>query len=95
MSTRKREESNVRKLTKLGNHSIGLTLPIEIIRAFGWKEKQAGYVLAVVGVFSVIVNAILVGKLVKAMGERPAVAQVNADRKTDTQRMMAEAKAKT
>ncbi|HOF42286.1 MAG TPA: hypothetical protein PLF30_00280 [Candidatus Moranbacteria bacterium] len=40
MSTRKREESNVRKLTKLGNHSIGLTLPIEIIRAFGWKEKQ-------------------------------------------------------
>lgn len=31
---------------------------------------------------------------IKAMGERPAVAQVNADRKTDTQRMMAEAAAK-
>lgn len=41
--------------------------------SFGWKEKQAGYVLAVVGVFSVIVNAILVGRLVKAMGERRAV----------------------
>jgi hypothetical protein len=28
------------------------------------------------------------------MGERPAVATVNADRKTDTQRMMAELAAK-
>jgi MFS transporter, DHA1 family, tetracycline resistance protein len=40
---------------------------------FGWQEKQAGYVLAVVGVLSVIVNAILVGKLVNAMGERRAM----------------------
>lgn len=41
--------------------------------SFGWKEKEAGYVLAVVGVFSVIVNAILVGKLVKRLGERRAM----------------------
>lgn len=41
--------------------------------SYGWKEKQAGYVLAVVGVFSVIVNAILVGKLVKRLGERRAM----------------------
>ena len=41
--------------------------------AYGWKEKQAGYVLAAVGVLSVIVNVALVGRLVKAMGERRAL----------------------
>ncbi|MEG3049330.1 MAG: MFS transporter, partial [Thermomonas sp.] len=41
--------------------------------AYGWKEKQAGYVLSVVGVLSVIVNVLLVGRLVKALGERRAV----------------------
>ena len=40
MGMRKREETNVRKLAKLGNKSIGLTLPIEIVRELGWKEKQ-------------------------------------------------------
>jgi DHA1 family tetracycline resistance protein-like MFS transporter len=41
--------------------------------SYGWKEKQAGYVLSVVGVLSVIVNVVLVGKLVKALGERRAL----------------------
>lgn len=41
--------------------------------SFGWKEMQAGYVLSVVGVLSVIVNAVLVGKLVKRFGERRAL----------------------
>jgi MFS transporter, DHA1 family, tetracycline resistance protein len=41
--------------------------------SYGWKEKEAGYVLAVVGVLSVIVNAILVGRLVKRLGERRAI----------------------
>ncbi|HOV96116.1 MAG TPA: TCR/Tet family MFS transporter [Thermomonas sp.] len=41
--------------------------------AFGWKEKQAGYVLALVGVLSVIVNVGLIGRLVKALGERRAL----------------------
>lgn len=41
--------------------------------SFGWKEKQAGYVLAAVGVLSVIVNAVLVGKLVKRLGERRTI----------------------
>lgn len=41
--------------------------------SFGWKEKEAGYVLAAVGVLSVIVNAVLVGKLVKRLGERRAI----------------------
>jgi len=40
MPTRKREESNIRKLTKIGKHSIGLTLPIEVVRELGWKERQ-------------------------------------------------------
>ncbi len=41
--------------------------------SFGWKERQAGYVLAAVGVLSVIVNAILIGKVVKRFGERRAL----------------------
>ena len=41
--------------------------------AYGWKEKQAGYVLALVGVLSVIVNVVLVGRVVKALGERRAM----------------------
>ena len=41
--------------------------------AYGWKEKQAGYVLSAVGVLSVIVNVLLVGRVVKALGERRAL----------------------
>lgn len=41
--------------------------------SFGWKEKEAGYVLAAVGVLSVIVNAVLIGWLVKRVGERRAI----------------------
>lgn len=41
--------------------------------AYGWKEKQAGYVLALVGVLSVIVNVGLIGRVVKALGERRAL----------------------
>jgi DHA1 family tetracycline resistance protein-like MFS transporter len=41
--------------------------------AFGWKVKQAGYVLAGVGVLSVIVNVGLIGRLVKKLGERRAL----------------------
>ena len=37
---RKIEEQNIRKLTKVGRQSIAVTLPIEIIRKLGWKEKQ-------------------------------------------------------
>ena len=41
--------------------------------SFGWKEKEAGYVLAVVGVLSVFVNLVLVGKVVNRFGERRAI----------------------
>ncbi len=40
MARRKVEDSNVRKLTKIGAKSLGLTLPIEIMRELGWREKQ-------------------------------------------------------
>ncbi len=40
---------------------------------YGWGEKQVGYVLALVGVLSVIVNVGLVGRLVKRLGERRAL----------------------
>ena len=40
MARRKMEKRNTRKLTKLGRHSYGVTVPIEFIRKLGWKERQ-------------------------------------------------------
>lgn len=40
MSDKKSNETEVRKLTKIGKKSIGLTLPIDAVRKLGWKEKQ-------------------------------------------------------
>lgn len=38
---RKLENRNIRKLTKLaGGTSYGITLPIDVIREFRWKERQ-------------------------------------------------------
>ena len=38
---RKSEEKNIRKITKMaGGASFGLTIPIEMIRDLGWREKQ-------------------------------------------------------
>ena len=34
------DTKEVRKLTKLGGKSIGLTLPIDLVRELGWREKQ-------------------------------------------------------
>lgn len=39
MSRRKSNDKNIRKIQKSGN-SYAVTLPIEIIREFGWREKQ-------------------------------------------------------
>jgi len=49
MARRKLSEDNIRKLTKSGNGSIGLTLPIEIVRELGWREKQRVVVKRVKG----------------------------------------------
>jgi DHA1 family tetracycline resistance protein-like MFS transporter len=40
---------------------------------YGWEEDQVGWVLGAVGVCSIIVNVVLVGRLVKALGERRAL----------------------
>ena len=40
MARRKNEDTGIRKLTKVGGKSIGLTIPIELVRELGWKEKQ-------------------------------------------------------
>ncbi|HMB17400.1 MAG TPA: AbrB/MazE/SpoVT family DNA-binding domain-containing protein [Candidatus Paceibacterota bacterium] len=42
MKTRRKQgEENIRKITKMaGGSSYGITLPIEVIRRWGWKEHQ-------------------------------------------------------
>lgn len=53
MADKKAEDKNVRKLTKLGRKSLGVTLPIEDIRALGWREKQKLSVKRVRGGFMI------------------------------------------
>ena len=40
MARRALKDKNIRKLSRVGNHSLGLTLPIEIVKKLKWKEKQ-------------------------------------------------------
>jgi antitoxin component of MazEF toxin-antitoxin module len=41
MANKDLKDKNIRKLTKMGGgRSMGLTLPIEIIKKLGWKERQ-------------------------------------------------------
>ena len=40
---------------------------------YDWGQREVGYVLAAVGVLSVVVNAVLVGKVVQRLGERRAL----------------------
>ncbi len=40
MGVRKQSEKNIRKLTKVGGKTLVVSLPIEVIRELGWKEKQ-------------------------------------------------------
>ena len=38
---RKLNERNIRKITKIaGGTSYAITLPIDVIRRWGWKERQ-------------------------------------------------------
>ena len=53
MPTQKSAHHNIRKLIKLGNGSLAVTLPIEIARALKWKEKQKVSVKKIRGGFSV------------------------------------------
>lgn len=42
MPTRKLEEKNVRKLTRMGRSgsSLGMTIPKELVQELGWRERQ-------------------------------------------------------
>ena len=40
MRRRSLKEKNIRKLTRLGRSSLGITIPIEMIRYLGWRERQ-------------------------------------------------------
>lgn len=37
---RKLEDKNIRKITRIGGSSLGVTLPVDIIRSLKWREKQ-------------------------------------------------------
>jgi len=40
MGVQKQKDKNVRKITKLGGHSLAVTIPRDILTELGWKEKQ-------------------------------------------------------
>jgi hypothetical protein len=42
MANKKQSEKNIRKLIKVGTGkgSLALTVPVEMLTALGWKEKQ-------------------------------------------------------
>jgi len=40
MGILKSGSSAIRKITKVGRASLAVTLPIDIVRKLGWKEKQ-------------------------------------------------------
>lgn len=53
MAIRKSEEKNIRKLSKIGKQSVGVTLPIKDIRDLGWSKKQKLVVKRIKGGFEV------------------------------------------
>lgn len=40
MTRRKIEDKNVRKITKVGQSSLSVTLPKELVKKLGWRERQ-------------------------------------------------------
>ena len=40
MARRKENQENIRKLTRVGQTSLAVTLPITMVRKLGWKERQ-------------------------------------------------------
>ncbi|MFZ2149581.1 MAG: AbrB/MazE/SpoVT family DNA-binding domain-containing protein [Minisyncoccia bacterium] len=40
MPTRKIGQTNIRKITKVGKASLAVTLPIDLVRKFKWREGQ-------------------------------------------------------
>lgn len=46
MPTRKTGQTNIRKITKVGKASLSVTLPIDLVRKLGWRDKQKVVVVA-------------------------------------------------
>ncbi|HLM83847.1 MAG TPA: AbrB/MazE/SpoVT family DNA-binding domain-containing protein [Candidatus Bathyarchaeia archaeon] len=42
-------DKNIRKITRVGRCSLAVTLPVEIARELGWREKQKVVVKRVKG----------------------------------------------
>ncbi len=40
MTRRKLEEKNIRKITRVGKTSLAVTLPAEMAKDLGWRERQ-------------------------------------------------------
>ncbi len=40
MANKNSKDRNIRKLTKVGGSSYAVTIPVEIIKEFGWRERQ-------------------------------------------------------
>jgi len=40
MATKKSGKEKLRKLTRIGKLSTGLTLPIALVRELGWRERR-------------------------------------------------------
>lgn len=49
MAVQKLINKNIRKITKVGNASLAVTLPRELVTELGWKEKQKVVVKKVPG----------------------------------------------
>jgi len=40
MTRRKMRNRNIRKITRIGDSSLGVTLPVEFLKELKWREKQ-------------------------------------------------------
>jgi antitoxin component of MazEF toxin-antitoxin module len=45
----KLKNKNIRKITRVGKTSLAVTIPVEMIKSLGWKEKQRVVVKRVAG----------------------------------------------
>jgi hypothetical protein len=53
MTSKKSDGKSIRKLAKIGKQSVGVTLPIEEVRALGWRMKQKLVVKRIKGGFEI------------------------------------------
>ncbi|MFH1088648.1 MAG: hypothetical protein V1719_02295 [Patescibacteria group bacterium] len=40
MARSKISKDDIRKLTRVAKYSLGLTLPVDVVRRLGWRERQ-------------------------------------------------------